>query len=424
MNDERGSQRARATRRTTDAGAPNRPAAGESAGREELPRQTAQAAALPCESGRKRWTVLDALPMQIAVLDASGRILAVNEAWRRFARENGGDATLEEGIGIDYLASCRGVAAADPDGLGEQALAGIRAVMEGEQSAFSLVYPCHNADQQRWFLMTVTPMGAAANGVVVTHADISARMLAEQENRRRRDEVARIARLSSVTVLAGSLVHELAQPLAAASLYGESLVALGRREHVDRTQVLAVVDELRGQVDRAIGIVGGLRRFIRSGELKAESCDLEKPIREAIALVTPLARRKLVRLKLDLPQEPVRAMVNPLQIEQVLFNLLCNGIEAIDRAGCAARTVGVQLRAANGLAMVTVMDSGPGVSPEWSSRIFEVFETEKEAGMGMGLTVSRTIIEAHGGALWAEPDGTSGAILRFTLPLSTDEDTA
>lgn len=369
------------------------------------------------DSDRERQAVLDALSAQIAVLDVTGRIIAVNESWRRFARENSGDATLEAGVGIHYLDACLQDPDTDPEGFGERARGGIEAVIDGERAEFSLEYPCHHPEHPRWFLMTVTPLGQGLGGAVVAHMDITARVLAEQESRRRREEVAHHARLSSVTVLAGSLVHELAQPLAAASLYGESMMALCRRDPVDRAQLLSVVADLRRQVDRANGILGGLRRFMRRGELKTEPCELEQPIREAIALVTPLARRKSIRLHLDLTTEPAPVLVNPLQIEQVVVNLVCNGIEAIDRAGCVVRTVSVHLRAEGELAMVTVIDSGPGLSPESVTRIFEVFETEKKTGMGIGLAVSRTIVEAHGGKLWAEPNGAPGAVLRFTLPL-------
>lgn len=368
-------------------------------------------------SDRQRQAVLDALAAQIAVLDAAGRITAVNEAWRRFARENGGGQKVETGVGMDYLQACLGRSDTDPEGVGLQAHSGIRAVIHGDKDEFSLEYPCHSPDRQRWFLMTVTPLGAELGGAVVAHMDISARVLAEQESRRRREEVAHHARLSSVTVLAGALVHELAQPLAAASLYGESLVALVRRDPVDRVQLLAVLEDLRSQVHRAIGIVGGLRRFMRRGELQTEPCELEAPIREAMALVAPLARRKSIRMELEMPTQPVRVRVNSLQIEQVLVNLLCNGVEAIDRAGSAVRNVRIEVGTADHLATVTVADSGPGLSAEWAPRIFEVFETEKKTGMGMGLAVSRTIVEAHGGRLWAESGNGEGAVLRFTVPL-------
>jgi len=374
------------------------------------------------ESERQRQAVLDALSAQIAVLDATGRITAVNEAWRRFARGNGASPELEAGIGLNYLSACCDVSAEDPDGLAHRSAEGIRSVLSGELPHFQLEYPCHSAQNQRWFLMSVTPLGVDFGGVVVAHMDISERVRAEQESRRRREEVAHASRLSSVTVLAASLVHELSQPLAAANLYAEAAVALGQKEPLDRTYLLSVMDDMRGQVDRATRIVEGLRRFMRRGEIKKEPSRLEERVHEAVALVAPLARRKRVRLKLDLQTEPVIVRANPLQIEQVIVNLLCNAIEAIDLASSPIRNIRVGVETLAREARVTVADTGPGLGPEWGARIFGVLETKKESGMGMGLAISRTIVEAHGGKIWAEPGTDTGAVLRFTLPLHDDED--
>ncbi|AGA33183.1 multi-sensor signal transduction histidine kinase [Thioalkalivibrio nitratireducens DSM 14787] len=374
------------------------------------------------ESEFLQQAVLDALSAQIAVIDPDGRITAVNEAWRRFARENGGSAELEAGVGLNYLQVCRDALAEDVDQLADKAREGIRAVLAGERSEFVLEYPCHSALRQRWFLMTITPLGSGRAGAVVAHVDISERVRMEQEARVRREEVAHAARLSSVTVLAASLVHELSQPLAAVNLYGESVAALARSEPLDQERLLATADELREQVARAVGILDGLRRFMRRGELQTEPCALEERIRQAMGLVGPLARRKRVRMFLDHGDASIPVKVNPLQIEQVMVNLLCNGIEAIDRGDCRTRKIDIRAEILDGEARVTVADTGPGFSPEWLARVFDVFETEKETGMGMGLAVSRTIVEAHGGHLWAESGPDGGALLTFTLPVHMPED--
>nr|WP_296748028.1 ATP-binding protein [Thioalkalivibrio sp.] len=375
------------------------------------------------ESEHQRQAVLDALSAHIAVLDATGRITAVNEAWRRFARGNGAPQEVESGIGLNYIDACCDVSAEDPDRLAQRSAEGIQAVINGDTRHFTLEYPCHSAQNQRWFLMSVTPLGLESGGVVVVHMDISERVHAEQAMRRRREEVAHASRLSSVTVLAASLVHELSQPLAAAQLYSEAAATLGRQEPLDAAHLLSVVGDMRGQVDRATRIVDQLRRFMRRGEIKKEPSRLEERVHEAVALVAPLARRKRVRLKLDLLNEPVIVHANPLQVEQVLVNLLCNAIEAIELAGSPVRQIRIELERLAEKVQVTVADTGPGLDPEWVPRIFEVWETRKETGMGMGLAISRTIIEAHGGKIWVEP-GSDGAVLRFTLPLDHEGDAA
>ncbi len=376
------------------------------------------------ESDSQRQAVLDALSAQIAVLDVTGRITAVNAAWRRFARGNGASPELEAGIGLNYLSACCDASAEDPDRLAQRSAEGIRAVLSGELPHFGLEYPCHSADKQRWFLMSVTPLELDFGGVVVAHTDISKRVHMEHESRRRREEVAHASRLSSVTVLAASLVHELSQPLAAANLYAEAAVTIGRKEPLDSAYLLSVMDDMRDQVDRATRIIEGLRRFMRRGEFKKETGRLEERVHEAVALVAPLARRKRVRLKLDLQTEPVMVRVNPLQIEQVLVNLLCNAIEAIDLAGSPVRNIRVRVETLARAARVTVADSGPGLEPQWVARIFDVLETKKESGMGMGLAISRTIVETHGGKIWVESAPGNGAELCFTLPLHDDGGTA
>ncbi|TVP78522.1 ATP-binding protein [Thioalkalivibrio sp.] len=375
------------------------------------------------ESERQRQAVLDALSAHIAVLDATGRITAVNAAWRRFARGNGASRELETGIGLNYIDACCDVSAEDPDRLAQRSAEGIQAVINGDLAHFTLEYPCHSAQRQRWYLMSVTPLGLEFGGVVVVHMDISERVRNEQESRRRREEVAHASRLSSVTVLAASLVHELSQPLAAAQLYAEAAVVLGQQEPLNQMQLLSVVGDMRGQVDRATQIVDGLRRFMRRGESKKESSRLEERIHEAVTLVAPLARRKRVRLKLDLVSEPVIVRANALQIEQVLVNLLCNAIEAMDLADSPVRNIRVGLERLPEQAQVTVADTGPGLDPEWGPRIFEVLETRKESGMGMGLAISRTIVEAHGGRIWVE-SGSGGTVLCFTLPLHQESNPA
>jgi len=366
-------------------------------------------------------STLDALSAQIAVLDARGRITRVNAAWRRFGRENRAPPGVVEGIGMDYLLACREHLGEEATPYAAQAQVGIQRVIDGEQAEFTLEYPCHAPQKKRWFLMSVTPLGQVGAGAVVAHLDISERVQGEYAERLRQEEIAHAARINSVAVLAVSLVHELSQPLSAASLFAESGVALVRQEPVNQGQVLGVLSDLQEQVDRAVGIVRALRRFMHRGNLQTEPCELEVRIRSALELVDPMACRKGIRVVLEPPPASVVVRVNPLQIEQVLVNLLCNSIESIDRSGAEQRQIRIRIDTSKHEARVQVADTGAGVSPEWAARIFDIFESEKETGMGIGLAVSRTIIEAHGGKLWVESGANEGGVLRFTLPLWRQE---
>lgn len=371
------------------------------------------------ESDALRQSVLDSLSAQIAVLDETGRILTVNRAWRRFAEESGADPGLGTGVGLDYLeicASARGEAASD----GQAAVEGIRDVIEGRLPVFTMEYPCPSAQHDRWFMLTATPLAGEARGAVVAHTDISRRHALEQQERRRREVMAQSARLHAVGILASSLVHELTQPLSAATFYIGAAMSMARRRgsEGDLPEVLQGID---AQIRRAGEIVHRLREFMRRRETNLGVVRLEEVIGQAMEFVKSLAADKKVRLVLDpgLPGPAVKA--DPMQVEQVIVNLLCNAIQAVDAGKSERREVRVAVSARSGAAEVTVSDTGPGVPPERAERIFDVFETDKQGGMGMGLPICREIVEAHGGKLWAEADTREGAVFRFTLPIHPEE---
>jgi signal transduction histidine kinase len=370
--------------------------------------------------GEERFSqaVLDALPAQVAVLDRQGRIIAVNRAWRRFAAANGGSADLGAGTGLDYVAACRSASGEEAD-QGRAVADGIIAVIEHRLESFSLEYPCHAPDRERWFLASVTPLGDALSGAVVCHFDVTARKQAEDRARQARECAAQAARVSAVGVLAASLIHELTQPLSAASFYSGTAVALFSRDKTasERDRLGAALEGVDVQIQRATEIVQRLRGFLRQRQIRVEPVPIDEVLDGAAGLVKWFAADRQVRLRFAKVEPSPVVLADVVQLEQVLINLICNGIQAIDGVAASVREVSIGVEERPGEAEVTVRDTGPGVAAGDRERLFDIFASSKEGGLGMGLSISREIVEAHGGRLWAASDTPAGGCFRFTVPL-------
>ncbi len=359
--------------------------------------------------------VLQSLPTQIALLNAQGTIVAVNQAWRRFAENNGGAADSGLGVGANYLEVC---ARAQGERCDEAnaALSGIRSVLAGQQSLFDLEYPCHAPGIRRWFLMQVTPLPVVPRGALVTHLEITGRKLEEDLARRQQAQLAQVARMHAVGALASAVAHEISQPLAAIGIYSNAAAHMLESGSASTADLAVVLHQIEGQIHRAGEILGRMRELTRWRTAEKTPIDLCETAVEAVRLALPMATGRQVDIALDLPEEPVRVSADRVQIVQAVINLLFNGIEAIELAGSQERRILVRVRRDAQGAAVTVQDSGPGIRRGWGERIFDMFETDKETGTGMGLTIGRSLIEAHGGRLWADTECTAGATFHFTLP--------
>ncbi|MCU0836798.1 MAG: ATP-binding protein [Chromatiaceae bacterium] len=367
------------------------------------------------QSDRLRQAVLDALPAEVAVLDAHGCIIAVNQAWRQFAEENGGSAALREGIGIDYLAAGRRLQGKDADAAGRIADR-LEALLAGSLSRFVHEYPCHTPDRQRWFAVIAAPVRTKPAAAVVVHFDITARKLAEERARHATETMAQRARINAVGTLAVSLIHELTQPLSAAGFYSGTAVALLARGTDDRERLTQVLNGVDDQIKRTADILQRLREFIRRHPMHTKRARLDEIFPEALELVRWFAADREVDLEIAYPAPATAVMADPLQIAQVLVNLICNSIQAIDAAGSPHRTVAVSAAQRADEVEVTVRDTGPGLPADRFNALFDIFASSKDEGLGMGLAISREIVEAHGGKLWAEPPAPGGAVFHFTLP--------
>jgi PAS domain S-box-containing protein len=250
-----------------------------------------------------------------------------------------------------------------------------------------------------------------------TDNDITERKRAEEEREKLRQleaDLARISRVSMMGELAASLGHEINQPIAAAAINARAGLRWLQREPPEIEEARRTVSRIANDVDRAAGIIDRNRSLYRRGTPQRELIDLNEVIRQMVVLLHDAANRHSVSIRTDLDAALPTTTADRVQLQQVLMNLMLNGIEAMkDESGELSVT---SRRTEDGQLLILVTDSGVGLPGEEPERIFEAFFTTKPQGTGMGLSVSRRIIESHGGRLWANPNPGRGATFQFTLP--------
>ena len=246
--------------------------------------------------------------------------------------------------------------------------------------------------------------------------DITQRQRAELRFHELQSELAHVGRLSELGTLASSLAHELNQPLTAIANYCEGAAALLEGEP-DRERLDMAREALRDTTDQALRageIVRRMRDFLSHGESEQRIESLSKIVTEANALALVGSREHDIEVQVSLDREAESVFVDRIQIQQVLVNLIRNAIEAM--LDSPVRTLIISTSADGDAITVAIEDSGSGVSEDLAPQLFQPFVTSKESGMGIGLSICRTIIEAHGGRIWFEPAAEGGTIFQFTLP--------
>lgn len=381
-----------------------------------------QAQLAPRESERVNSRILDSISASIALLDHDGLIVAVNESWRRFALENSpapGMPARHTDVGVNYLEICRNASGDSSEGARE-AHDGIRAVLDGRLPSFSLVYPCHSPNQQRWFVLHVTRLGGEAPAVIVTHSDVTELQEKQHALRALRAQLLHLLDWEVACQTVAAIAHEVNQPLASISTLCEAAIRLldpaaaaapGQLERILR--IMAAESEAAG------GKLRHLMESLRTPTMATEPTALPDLLRDVVRLARqsdPAQHRVRIQCPSDLPSVQAHRM----RVEKVLLNLLNNSFEAMREVPRPDGHVWIvaSLDGAGGAVRITVRDEGPGVSREMEHQLFYPFATSKRGGLGLGLTISRALIEAQGGKLWSEACGDAGATFHFTLPLA------
>jgi C4-dicarboxylate-specific signal transduction histidine kinase len=240
---------------------------------------------------------------------------------------------------------------------------------------------------------------------------------AERAARAQLTEIAQLNRLAAAGELSASISHEIKQPLAAISANASAALRWLARATPDMGEARAALERIIGEAHRASDVIGDIRAMFKpAGDPKAP-VDVNAAIREVLALLRADLDSRRIAVETDLPEGLPAVVVSPAQLQQVLLNVVTNAVEAMDQVAERARRLRVTSRPhqPDGV-LITVEDSGAGIDPRDARQIFEPFYTTKQQGMGLGLSICRSIVEAHGGRLSASPGALHGLALRISLP--------
>ncbi len=333
------------------------------------------------------------VPVGIAEIDGGGRVLAANDSMARLA-----DCGIADLVGRPALAALPGLATLAPHVAEE--------------------LPQDDDTRRRWFEVSLAPVEGSDNLIAVI-ADISERKELERRQRRHQAEVAQVERINAAGQLAAAIAHELNQPLTSIIYYtraGQRLLA--RENGVE--EAIGAMDKAVAQAMRAGDVIRNLRYFLSRGDAFSETVDLGELLREAGEFLAADLRGGGVDCEIDTHDAALPVWADRVQVEQVALNLMRNAIEAM--AGTAGpRRLTLTARVDGGFIAVDFVDTGVGVDPEIASELFRPFTTTKPSGMGLGLSISRTIVEAAGGTLDLGRTGPDGTVFVLRLPRAEGE---
>jgi len=259
-------------------------------------------------------------------------------------------------------------------------------------------------------------INAVAERLGRTAERLRAEQLVEEREQELRERLTHLTRVSVMGEMASSIAHEVNQPLTAVSTYAQACRRMLDAGMTDSTLVPDVLDRINNEALRAGEIIHRLEDLVRKRESRRADCDIGALIRGIEKLAAVDARLRDVRLRFELDDALPKARVDEIQIQQVVLNLVRNGIDATEQADVDDREVIVHATCVDDEIRMSVTDYGCGLAEDAENNLFQPFYTTKESGMGMGLSISRSIVTAHGGRMWFSRNPERGTTFFFTIP--------
>jgi PAS domain S-box-containing protein len=375
----------------------------------ELLRERHRAAAALRASEERFAKAFEYAPIGMALVGLDGTILKVNPALGEMF-----------GYSTDEMSDLPVWRITHPDDM-PVTIAHLQGLIEGDADRWFLEKRYFHRDGHLLWGRSTTWLvrddAGTAQYVVSQVQDITEWKRLEEQTRRQHAELAHVLRVATMGETLAQIAHEINQPLASIANFAHGLIARFDRGHIDVPVMRGVAGQVADEAVRASEVIRRLRDFLRKGDMRLVRCDANDLVRDAVHLVEPDVRQHAIRLDLGLAPHPLPVEVDRVQMAQVVLNLLRNAVDALVSGAGAGRSIAVatERHDASRIA-VCVRDNGIGLPDAAEHAIFDPFFTTKHDGLGLGLSISRSIVEAHGGELWALRNGDRGATVGFTLP--------
>lgn len=358
-------------------------------------------------SERRLRQIADVLPATVCFVDTEQRYRFVNEA---FARWHGWEQHQLEGRLVREV-------------IGEELYAHMRSSIEGALEGVASHFRGEVTDTSGRRLpvdVSIVPQHdeeGDVSGYFVVTFDVSDEAAAQEADARHRAELAHVSRVATMGELAASIAHELNQPLSAIYANAQASLHVLRASPPDMEEAIDALGDITADARRAGDVIASVRSLLQRGEAHEQPVDVLAIIGDVIELLRSESIGRGVKVHeegsgIGLPM----VHGDPIQLKQVIINLIMNAIEATAQSPAENRVVRATASVKSGEVEVSVHDTGPGLPTSDAEELFLPFVSKRAGGLGMGLAISRTIIEAHGGRLWAEPGGSGGAVFKLRLP--------